>query len=191
MIKKMGWGVKPEYENRGVKWMITALGAAIALVIFCTGCVTVQERQAKEEEVRVYEAALKQHVQAYVYSMSCPALLPLAGDYLWRDGYDELVWDGEGEGVKTDWKSEGEQARSRYHVHSHDVGIQACAVQFVRDDEVEDSIQRRRDPRRELEFLDEVDPEGGKRVRMEARHEAYEAYLRTLERLQEDGERWH
>lgn len=186
MIGKRGLRVKRRGQKRGQIGLIGALWAAIALV----GCVTVQERQAREEEVRVYEAALKQHVQAYVYPMSCPALLPLAGDLLWRDGYEELDWDGEGEGVKTQWKERvddrGEIGRSRYHVHSHDVGVQLCAVQFVRDDEEGGTHLRRRDPRRELEFLDEVDPEGAQTVRMEARQEAYEAYLRRLERLEEE-----
>lgn len=167
-----------------------ALLLLLIAAIFCAACTTPAERHARQVETQTYEASLQQLVQAHVYSMSCPALLPMAVDLLWNGGYGEARYVNDGKDLQTEWKNHDEMRRSRYEVHSFEVGSQRCAVQFLREEEAGGSHFKRRDPRREMELLESIDADMAANLRAEARYRASEAYREALEEAQGEPTTW-
>ncbi len=165
---------------------------AISLVVGggSLGCVSVQERQARQIRDQTYQVALIQAVQGHVYEMSCEALLPLAADLLWDDGYRVELRGEPVDRVETEARELDGNRRVRYEVHSQEMGERRCAVQFVREEEAGRERVRRRDPGLELLLLDQVDDRAGRRARMEARLAAEAAYEEARRDRDTEPTRW-
>ncbi len=178
MIVDKKMRVKGPTQDRWVIWRIALFSALIASAIACT---TPQERRARLVESHTYEMVLLQEIQSYIYSMSCPALMPMAADLLWEAGYNDDNWEGAGDHLKTEWRTHDEMRRSRYEVMCRELAEEKCTVQFVRDEDLGETNHRRRDPHLELNLLQLVDEDAAYRIRSIAREEARKAYEEALE----------
>ncbi len=167
--------VKWPQKSSAIQAMI-ALFLAFGLAIAAIGCVSVQERQARQIRDQTYRISLVERVQSHVYAMKCASLLPFAADLLWEEGFEvELTGDPIDSAI-TDFRERDDTRRVRYEVHTQPVDSHQCAVQFVRHEELGTQTHRHRDPSRELTLLDRVDEDAARRARFEAHQEAQRAY---------------
>lgn len=159
--------------------VLVGLGVGVWLL---SGCATSLEREARAIEERTYELSLRRQIQSYLYGMSCPALLPLAADRLWEQGYGDSTWLGDREGLVTTFREVDWDREVQYEILSQSIGEEQCAIQAIRRRVQRGGEElRERDPEWELRFLDYVDPEQGARLRFRARQEADGAYRRVKE----------
>lgn len=170
---------------------IFSIPSMLALLTALTllGCATPLERQARDIEARTYELSLQRQIQAHIYPMSCQALLPLAADLLWEEGYGDSSWLGDREGLISEFKDHDPIRRSQYAILAQSIRDEECTIQALRRELTQEKNQEERDPRWELRFLDYVDDEMGRRVRFRARQEADRAYRQVIEEYGQERER--
>ena len=156
-------------RHRQIRWWVTPWVVGLCVTI-AAGCQTSQDQRME----RAYEVALQRMVHSHVYEMSCQALLPLAQQLLWESGYGEAPPIGDGDALRSEWKQQDNQVRSRYTVHAHRVGLDQCAVQFIHHERSEQAETEMRDVSRELEFLEFVDQQDAQYIRSRAREEAHQ-----------------
>lgn len=141
-----------------------------ALTVMVAGCATLTGGSLSAEEEAAYEVALERRVQGYVYDMSCQALLPMAEQLLWDEGFRELEYEQGDMELNTEWKEAADPTPVQYAVYAHEAGGQRCAVQFMRRHKGKEA--QRRDIERELELIEYIDEEEAQRIRDRAKQEA-------------------
>lgn len=166
------------------QWIIPRAGhrlvvAAVSLgvVAVAAGCAIFQDSPMSDEEQQAYRTALERLMQGHVYEMRCPALLPLAEELLWDQGYDgeQIEYQDAERGLATDWVDDGERRRIRHLIHARPVGFDECAIHITRHHEVgAGGDEERRDLVMELALLESIDEEEARRIRREARREVSE-----------------
>ena len=142
----------------------------VALVM--AGCSTLLGSRVSPEEKAAYEAALERRVQGYVFDMSCDALLPMAEQLLWDEGYRDVDYDRGRMGLSTEWSKGEHAAPVQYAVYAHQAGTQRCAVQFMRRKDGGGQKEQRRDIGWELDLIEFIDEKEAARIRDQARREA-------------------
>lgn len=149
---------------RVVVWSMVALMGA--------GCSTLVGGNLSPEEQAAYEAALERRVQGYVYEMSCDALLPMAEQLLWNEGYRDVDYERGNRELRTTWSDNEQEARIQYAVYAHEAGTQRCAVQFMRRVDQGRGEEQRRDIGWELALIEFIDEAEALRIRNQAEREA-------------------
>ncbi len=157
---------------RFVKTFGAAFFVAAGASSMAIGCAIFSDRNINDAEAQAYEVAFHRMVQGHVYEMGCDALLPLAQEVLWDADFQQVEYQGNNDGLQTEWVDRDEMLRARYEVHPHRVDDNRCAVQFLYREEAGAAESEQRAVGREIELLEHVDPEEAKRIRTEARREA-------------------
>ena len=139
-----------------------------AVVWVAWGCSTTPDPQTQQ----YYEVALERMVSGHVYAMGCPALLPLAEQVLWDQGFSEIQQVDDHRGLRTGWVDADPRTQASYEVHAHPVGDQQCAVQFIRREEGATFIDQRRDVFGEFELLRYIDGAKAREIERQARRQA-------------------
>lgn len=150
-------------------WLLVALGSP------AIGCAIFSERGVSDAESEAYTVALHRMVRSHVYDMRCEALLPLAREVLWEADFEQVDYQGDHDGLRTEWVERDDMLRARYEVHPHRVGANRCAVQFLYREQAGARDRERRAMGREIELLEYVDAPQADRIRARARQEAQEA----------------
>lgn len=152
-------------RRRGEFLGVWAVGLMVWFV--AAGCASGPPSEAEQ----AYERALDRMVRGYVHPMSCQALLPMAEQLLWEEGYRQVTQFGDRDGVRTEW--DGAQGPAhRYEVHTRRVSPQRCAVEFLYVEGQGVDQREQRVERRELELLEMIDEREAQRIRSRARRQA-------------------
>ncbi len=139
-------------------------------IVAAMGCRTGQDAETQ----RAYQVALERMIQGHVYEMGCEALLPMAEQLLWDRGFHQISYEGDNDGLRTEWRDHDDMRQYHYEVHAHRVSARQCAVQIIYHEVAGETQNQRRDAERELELLDYIDESQANDIRSRARQQAEE-----------------
>lgn len=149
---------------------------SVVLMASLLACATAEQKRANRLQEEAYAAALTRGVHAYVYEMSCQAVLPVAEEILIKRGYQTGVYDQQGLMLEMQWKDEGAAARSRYIVQGMALGEQRCNMQIMAEKDTGGQRDTRRSQEVEMELLNRIQPEQARHVKSQARAMAEQMY---------------
>ncbi|MFU8804854.1 MAG: hypothetical protein ACNA8W_13650 [Bradymonadaceae bacterium] len=157
---------------------------SILVIIILAGsisCAGEARQRANDQQVQTYEATLQQKVRSYVYPMGCRAVMPVANDVLYDQGYRIHAEEQDHYQLRTRWKGEETETPSRYLVQGFPLADQQCNVQFLREVKG-DRSQSHRDLTLELELLKRLAPEVARSFQNQAETAGKAAFKETLNR---------